>query len=185
MAWKVEPIQNSFVTLYHIKMKALFKILVCVTTAVYCSIALSTASCKPQLAIERTSHDTVWKERTVVYHDTVYKTTPLAVKTTVYVPCPEQMKKTFKPGLNQNGNAKQSTRLKGDSLVIECLCDTAFIKARLKDTYEKEYRSSHTDEKEKVPVRYVPGIVSFFAWSGGLFWLLLAIFLFKKFYLKK
>lgn len=162
-------------------MKLLKIILVCVSVVMSCSIILSTAGCKSQSALGITIHDTLKVEKTIVVRDTVFKTIPTAVKTTLYIPCPE-FKKKFKTSLNQFKNVKQRATMVGDSLQINCLCDTLAIKAQLINTYEKTYRSKIEATKETVRIKYVPDWVKFFAWCGAAFWLIVLIKSILKFY---
>jgi hypothetical protein len=165
-------------------MKLLKILLVCVSTMMSCSIIFSTAGCKSQSAIERTVQDTVRVERKVTLRDTVFKTNSVTIRDSINIPCPDMI---VKPIVRQKDNARLTVKQVGQILGIECVCDTIKIKAKLKDTYEKEYHSRWMQEvkTQTKKERYVPGWITFLAWSGGAFWALLIIYLIKKIYLKK
>lgn len=150
---------------------------------VTCSTIISTAGCRslrPALEI----HDTTIVERTITIHDTVFKTAPASVRTTLAVPCPDQFKKDFKPSSNRNKNATVKTSMVGDSLQIDCECDTIAIRAQLKNIYEKTDHN-RTEVATRTVENNVPGFVKFLAWSGGIFWVLILIAVFGKIFLKR
>lgn len=164
-------------------MKTLFKvILVCVPAVMFCSITLLTAGCKSQSALERTVTDTLRIEKKVTVRDTILKTTPVTATSSLTIPCPDVV---VKPQVIRKGPVKLTVKQVGQILGFECLCDTQYIKAALRDTYEKQYHSK-TDYQVKTEYKkYIPGYVKFFAWSGVALWLLVIIRLLIKIYLKK
>ena len=122
------------------------------------------------------------KEKEVYIRDTVFVTNASSVSTSLPITDPH-FKSAFKALSKTFKNATVSAKIVGDSLQIDCKCDTLFIKAQLRDTYEKEYHSRQRDsllnefratsEKENKTIleKHVPGWVKFFAWSGGALWL--------------
>lgn len=153
-------------------------------TMVSCSAILSTVGCKSQSTLERTIHDTLRIEKTVTLRDTVFKTDSAAVRTALSVPCPD-FKTDFKPVSKTVKNAKLTTELVSDSLVINCKCDTLAIVAQIRDTKEKQYHSrSEKETKKAKPEKYIPGYVQFLAWSGGVFWVLLLLGIYYKHFKK-
>lgn len=166
-------------------MRTFKTIIGCVCVMVSCSIILSTAGCKAHSALEKTTHDTVKVERVVTYRDTVFKSTPVAVETYVSIPCPDFK---MKPITKQNQHAKLTVKQVGQILGFECMCDTVAIKAQVREVVEKEYRSHQEFEQKTIEVKYVPGWVKFFGWSGAAFWLLVLIavvlFIYKPFKIK-
>ena len=167
-------------------MKLLKFICVCVCTMVTCSTILSTAGCKSHPALERIVRDTVRLTKTVYIHDTVFKTPAASVNAATRIKDPQVKKELTrdlkKPLSKSFKNATATAKMKGDSLIVNCKCDTLAIKAKLKETFEQEYHSNTETDKDTVQVKYVPGIVKFFAWCGGLFWALLIGFSAYKIY---
>lgn len=156
----------------------------CVSMMLTCSSIISTAGCKSHPALERTIHDTVRVDRTVTVRDTVLKTEPVTVTSYLSIPCPDMV---VTPIVKQQKHAKLTIKQVGQILGVECLCDTASIKAQLRDTYEKEYHARWMEQTKTVTkeTKYIPWWAKFLLWSGVLFWIIIIIVLIKKFYLKK
>lgn len=137
-------------------------------------IALLFMGCKTVcLPVEKqVIHDTVLKDKIVIVHDTVLKTPATSVKAKVALS--DLKKDDFKPVLKAFKNAKLHVTKDADSLTIDCLCDTVKIKAQLRETIINEYRSKHELIKQApVETKYIPKWVSFFAWLGALFSLII------------
>lgn len=117
--------------------------------------------------------DTIYKDREVIVRDTVFVTEPAKVKAAVPA-------KAFEGNLNpikkQFKNANLDIHKKGDTVYIECACDTIAIKAQLREVFEKEYRArseltkSNTLEKQEQS-RFEKFMVS----CGYLFWIIAII----------
>ncbi len=162
-------------------MKAIKAILVCVPAAAFLA-ALLTAGCKSQPALERTRTDTVRVERLIQVRDTFLKTEPVRVTSYISLPCPES---SALPLSLQNKHAKLTIKQAGQILDIDCLCDTATIRAQLFDHIDR-VRHSKIDYQVKTEFKeYIAGYVKLFAWSGAAAWLLVLVRFIIKIYLKK
>lgn len=146
---------------------------------VTCSTIFSTAGCSLlRSAREKVVHDTTFIERTVTVRDTILKAAPAAVTYAVQVPCPEL--KQFTPVKKQFKHATLEMKVRGDSLQVDCKCDTAAIAAKLFDTHTKKEHSRTEVSTRIVEKKYVPAFVNFLAWSGGVFWILFLLGVFIK-----
>ena len=117
--------------------------------------------------------DTVYKDRLVIVRDTVLKTDPAKVKAAIPA---EAFKGDLKPTKKQHKNAKLDIHKKGDTVYIECECDTLAIKAQLRDVYEKEYRArSELTKSDTLEKQELTPLQKFMVSCGYLFWIIAII----------
>lgn len=134
-----------------------------------CSTILSLGGCKtlcpPTESI--VIHDTTTVEKTVTYHDTVFKISSSMVTYTLDFSDIDQLK--FKPVLKSNKNAKLTAQVVNKSLVMGCYCDSASIKAQLKNILIKVVKSTLKEvTKPPVKVEFTPTWIKILAWIGAV-----------------
>jgi hypothetical protein len=142
-------------------------------------VVVFSAGCKVRPAVEKSIHDTTIVTRTIIERDTILIAPAASVKVKVPVPCP-----TFKESFN--GVQKQfkqvglEMHIEGDSLSVQCDCDSLEIKAKLRSEFEKQYHSTSDKTTVKVTEKHVPHWIVVLASIGALSLILLLVFIIQK-----
>jgi hypothetical protein len=139
--------------------------------SIFIVMLLVSVGCKSSQPTVQVVHDSIFveKTKTVTIVDTVIKIPASHVGLTF--PCD-----SFKQGLNPVSKTVKNAKLtvhrqSGNSLKIDCNCDTVEIKAKLLHTLETEYkaRSQIQNSTTVERVKYTPWHIIALAWLGGLF----------------
>ncbi len=142
-------------------------------------VGFCVGSCSKRIAPTENSvlRDTLTITQTVIERDTVFFLPQSSVSYNMPSVVPPNFVglKDAKKGIieKQDGQANLKMTYFNKNVQIDCICDTARLKAKLYDTFLKENRKTVSEKTIIKKVKYTPRIVKILAWLGGIFCLLI------------
>lgn len=139
-------------------------------------LVLGACSSKKMIVTDTVQHDTIIRHTKTVQRDTVLYAPPAGVR--LHIPLPN-----FSTGFLAQKQRKQAgalVNLRQDTLIIDCLCDTLAISARIYDILNQENQRSSQVITKQIFVSYTPWQLKGLATIGGIALLLVGISISKR-----
>lgn len=116
-------------------------------------------------AISTTYLDSTFTSTRTVDRDTLI--TAPAAETAASIEVADILSGEFTQTATRSGQANVTIYRKGNTLQVDCRCDTLAIAAKLRDTYTDQRRQVSAVSTNTVEKRYVPWYTKVLAWAGA------------------